>query len=108
MKTLDIRKAELEARRATLEGRLDQITEEFAEHESKDWAEMATEREGDEVLEDLGSAAQQELRAIEAALGRIEAGDYGFCVTCGEPIPEGRLDLLPATPFCARHAGAGH
>ncbi|MBD3787570.1 MAG: TraR/DksA family transcriptional regulator [Sphingomonadales bacterium] len=108
MTPLDTRKAQLETRRAQLNGRLDQITEEFGEHAEKDWAEMATEREGDEVLADLGTAAQVELRAIEAALARIAAGEYGYCVTCGEPISEERLDLLPATPFCRLHAGAGH
>lgn len=105
---LDIRKTQLETRKAQLTGRLGQITEEFGEHAEKDWAEMATEREGDEVLADLGAAAQLELRAIEAALERMAAGEYGFCVTCGEPISDERLDLLPATPFCRRHAGAGH
>ena len=62
---------------------------------------MATEREGDEVLEDLGQSAQLELRMIEAALKRIEAGEYGECVRCGNEIDPGRLNLLPATPFCA-------
>lgn len=108
MKPLDIRKTELETRKAQLEGRLDQISDELEDHESKDWAEMATEREGDEVLEDLGVAAQSELRAIEAALARVAAGEYGYCVTCGEAISEERLDLLPATPFCRLHAGGTH
>ncbi len=107
MKPLDIRRAELEARQQQLASRLDEISDALDEQPSKDWEEMATEREGDEVLEDLGSAAQGELRAIEAALARMEAGEYGYCVTCGEPISEERLDLLPATPFCRHHAGAG-
>jgi DnaK suppressor protein len=41
-----------------------------------------------------------ELRRIDAALGRIAAGDYGFCVGCGETIALKRLDLDPATPVC--------
>ena len=60
-------------------------------HDSKDWAELATEREADEVLEDLGSSARTEMRMIEAALARMNEGEYGFCVTCGEPISEERL-----------------
>jgi len=106
MKPLDIRRAELEARKQALASRLGQISDEFGEHDSKDWEEMATEREGDEVLEDLGAAARGELRAIEAALARMDVGEYGYCVTCGEEISEERLDLLPATPFCRLHAGA--
>ncbi|PTV94479.1 TraR/DksA family transcriptional regulator [Rhodobacter aestuarii] len=104
IKSDETRRAELLARKNQLETRIDQISGEFEEHDSKDWEEMATEREGDEVLEDLGAAAQNELRMIEAALTRMESDDYGYCVICGERIPEERLDLIPATPFCAEHA----
>lgn len=104
MKSLDIRREELLARQAQLTDRMRHISGEFEAHDAKDWAEMATERETDEVLEDLGAAAQNELRMIEAALARMDEGEYGYCVTCGERIPEERLDLLPATPFCATHA----
>lgn len=34
-----------------------------------------------------------------AALARLDAGDYGTCVDCGEPIPERRL---LAQPFAVR------
>lgn len=104
MKSLDTRRAELIARKAQLAERLDQIADEFESHEAKDWAEMATEREGDEVLADLREAARVELRMIEAALARLDDGEYGFCVSCGAAIAEERLDLLPATPFCREHA----
>lgn len=43
-------------------------------------------------------AAQR--RRIEAALVRIEAGDFGYCVVCGEEIAPARLALDPATPNC--------
>lgn len=101
MTTLADRHAALLARQAFLKGRMSQIDTELGAHSAKDFEEMATEREGDEVLEDLGQAAQTEVRMIEAALVRIDAGNYGDCVRCGETIALGRLDLLPATPFCA-------
>ena len=41
-----------------------------------------------------------EIRRIEAALARIEAGDYGYCLSCGEDIEPKRLTLDPATPVC--------
>lgn len=100
MKSDAVRKAELEARQADLNARIEDIGAELDSHESKDWEEMATEREGDEVLEDLGQSAQQELRMIDAALGRLAEGEYGYCVQCGSRIAEERLDLIPATPFC--------
>ncbi|MBC7146549.1 MAG: TraR/DksA family transcriptional regulator [Thioclava marina] len=104
MKSVETRQAELEARRAQLMTRMEQVESELDSHVEKDWDDAAVEQEQDEVLEDLGESAQQELRAIEAALGRIAEGEYGFCVTCGERIDEARLDVLPATPFCRKHA----
>lgn len=50
---------------------------------------------------------QIELRRIESALARIESGDYGCCVTCGEEIAPKRLELDPTTPTCIDCAGRG-
>lgn len=47
---------------------------------------------------------QNEMRLIEAALARLDEGEYGYCVTCGEAIEAERLALSPATPFCIAHA----
>lgn len=99
------RKAQLEARLADLGARLEGIEAELDSHNSRDWEELATEREGEEVLESMGNSGQQEIRAIAAALSRIEAGDYGFCVKCGAEIGDARLDVLPYTPFCRNCAG---
>ena len=41
-----------------------------------------------------------ELRKIDAALARIDAGDYGWCARCGEEIADKRLRLDPAVPVC--------
>lgn len=101
----DDRRAQLLARLSELDARLHEVEAELDAHDSKDWEDLATERETDEVLEGLGLSGQQEIRMIRAALGRIESGDYGYCVTCGGPIAEARLDLVPATPFCRRCAG---
>lgn len=100
MKTVATRKAQLEKRLADLKGRLTGIESELDSHDSKDWEELATERESDEVLESMGVSGQQEIRQIEAALSRIVEGEYGFCAKCGTRISEERLDVLPQTPFC--------
>ena len=47
---------------------------------------------------------QRDMRLIEAALLRLDEGEYGYCVTCGEAIEAERLALNPATPFCIAHA----
>ena len=48
-------------------------------------------------LDDRGNA---ELRTIDRALILIEAGAYGTCEDCGEPIPVERLEVLPAATTC--------
>ncbi len=40
------------------------------------------------------------LGAIEAALERIEDGNYGACDECGGIIKKSRLNAIPYTPFC--------
>lgn len=37
----------------------------------------------------------KKLREINAALARIDEGEYGYCVETGEPIPEARLRVNP-------------
>ncbi len=92
--------AALRARRAELLGDLAEIEDALDDEPPKDWEDRASERQGDEVLEAMGHHDLAELRRIDAALARVEAGTYGICVTCGGEISEARLAVLPATPFC--------
>jgi DnaK suppressor protein len=46
-----------------------------------------------------------DLKRIAAALARIETGDYGYCLTCGQAIAPGRLEIDPAAAECVRCAG---
>jgi DnaK suppressor protein len=41
-----------------------------------------------------------ELRRIDAALQRLEEGEYGYCVECGEAVDPKRLEIDPAAPRC--------
>ena len=100
MKDITTRKEALLARLSELDSRLHRIEAELDEPHSKDWEELAVEREGDEVLEQLGQSGQTEIARIRAALQRIREGTYGECVRCGEDISEERLDTLPDTPLC--------
>ncbi|OOZ37889.1 TraR/DksA family transcriptional regulator [Solemya velesiana gill symbiont] len=43
---------------------------------------------------------EQELKRIAGALSRINEGEYGYCVSCGETIAEKRLEFDPAAPLC--------
>jgi DnaK suppressor protein len=44
---------------------------------------------------------QNELRKIKLALTRIEAGEYGYCQECAEPIAPKRLEIDLTAIFCA-------
>ena len=43
---------------------------------------------------------EQMLRQIEAALQRIEDGEYGDCQSCDEPINPKRLEFDPTVVLC--------
>jgi DnaK suppressor protein len=41
-----------------------------------------------------------ERQRIQSALGRMESGDYGYCILCDEEIAEGRLRFNPSVMAC--------
>jgi RNA polymerase-binding protein DksA len=41
---------------------------------------------------------------VNAALARIEAGTFGRCTQCGQPIAAARLDAIPYTSRCTECA----
>lgn len=43
---------------------------------------------------------EAQLRGIQAALERLDAGTYGVCEACGKPIEDARLEAVPAARFC--------
>ena len=46
-----------------------------------------------------------ELQKIESALVRIQTGEYGYCLKCGEDIPDKRLKVDPGALTCITCAG---
>lgn len=51
----------------------------------------------------IGALVQQvrhHLSEVDAALARVDAGTYGGCERCGEPIGEARLEAVPAARTC--------
>ncbi len=47
-----------------------------------------------------GQRREAMLRNIEAALKRLDDGDYGFCCDCEEPINPKRLEFDPTALRC--------
>lgn len=46
------------------------------------------------------SSLDSQLRAVKDALERIEEGNYGDCLYCGEEIAEKRLEAIPEAEYC--------
>ncbi len=96
----DKRASSLEEKLASLEKRLAAVTKDITKTLSSDFAEQATERENDDVLEEIAKETKFSIQQLKAALQRIEDGSYGACSGCGEAIADGRLDALPETTLC--------
>lgn len=103
----------LDGRRGETEDRLAVIAEDMAvlsgargdstaddEHDpegvtlSEEWSRLAGMR----------ADLEGEVLQIDAALGRLAAGEYGVCTTCGIEIPVERLEVRPFTPSCVNCA----
>ncbi|MBX2856510.1 MAG: TraR/DksA C4-type zinc finger protein [Rhodobacteraceae bacterium] len=100
MTDLAAQKSKLLARLGELDQRLARIEESLDAPHNPDFEEDATEREGDEVREQLGEAGLLEIRQIRAALQRLRVGGYGVCVACGENISPERLIAVPTAARC--------
>lgn len=103
MQALEELRQELEEKRENLLSRLGKINHHLRQKGgplSADWEEQAQELENDEVLQALDSTSRQELKQIQHALSRMDAGTYGECTECGNQIKESRLRALPYTTLC--------
>lgn len=59
------------------------------------------------LLDRFDGRAKAEIEAIDRALVKLEAHQYGQCESCGKDISESRLEALPATVVCMLCAEAG-
>ena len=49
----------------------------------------------------VGSSLESRLERVDRALANLDAGSYGTCDTCGEPIDPRRLRAMPESTVCA-------
>jgi len=66
---------------------------------SEECEQMALAGQRDLVLA-LVDRTLRRLRDVESALRRIERGDFGACIDCGEPIAVSRLTAIPWASRC--------
>lgn len=97
-------KLSLQTRLQALKDRAEGIDDDLSEPADDDWDEEAVEAAGDEVLEEVGEVTLEEIAQIKRALAQIEAGTYGECTRCGEPIPKARMEALPHATNCVKCA----
>jgi DnaK suppressor protein len=74
------------------------------DEESGEGDTLNVERERDLALSAQARAAVDE---IDRALAKMDAGTYGICERCGNPIPKARLKALPYASLCVACKSGG-
>jgi len=69
---------------------------------TQDPADMAANAYTKELLVSMSDNDRQLLNSIDEALDRIEDGEYGKCIRCGEAVSEKRLEAVPWARHCIR------
>jgi len=69
-------------------------------------ADLATETAEREREQGVDEVFREHLEDIDLALASMADGTYGICETCREPIPYERLEIIPSTRYCVKHARA--
>ena len=88
----NILSAELAKSRSAEEEATDELTQDIADKAVSSYTR--------EFLYSLNDTERNTLIQIDQALGRIEDGSYGFCMNCGVPMIEKRLNAVPWAPHC--------
>jgi len=87
----------LAAERARIEHQLEQRRhQDSGEDNAFDLGNVATNTFQDELDEGLRDDLVEDLRAVERAEARLAAGTYGLSIVSGKPIPDERLEIVPA------------
>src|SRR6202049_4367357 len=103
-------KKRLEAKRAELQENIEGLTEAHptpvgaieASEGPQDFEDVAVDFLETQQEQSLLVNEQALLTEVQRALKRIEDGTYGYCVVCGQPIPEKRLEALPWAARCVK------
>jgi len=65
-----------------------------------DIGDMSSNAYSRDVLFNLSETQRQRIRDIDFALERIDQGEYGICMQCGEEIAPRRMEVRPFSRYC--------
>jgi len=108
-KAKQLSKKELKHFKEILEERRKQVTElvedtrhqvGFDREDLPDEVDLATTESGQAMSLMLRDRERVLLRKIEKSLTKIDAGTYGQCENCNDPIEVKRLEARPVTDYC--------
>lgn len=100
MLNIDGLRTRLVAQLAELEAREAELSAELTAPLDPNLSEQAVELEGDDPLGGQIAILNERIGAVRAALGRMDAGSYGECISCGEEILARRLEAEPDAALC--------
>jgi DnaK suppressor protein len=70
------------------------------EAEGMDLADKASSSYTKEFMFSKSDSDRQLLQKVVDALRRLDDGEFGECMNCGEPVEQKRLEAVPWSPFC--------
>ncbi len=95
-------KSRLLRRRNELANMIGTYEQRLDEQKPNDSEDRATASENDEVMEAQVEAEYAEIKAIDAALRRVDNDVYGICLSCDGQISNERLDAVLHATLCRR------
>jgi RNA polymerase-binding protein DksA len=100
-------RTELDAQARELRGEISEAEQSWAalqrdsgEGAGDDQADAGTKTFEREHEMSLANNSRDLLLQVERALARLDAGTYGRCENCGDPIPKARLQAFPRATLC--------
>ena len=70
------------------------------EAEGMDLADKASSSYTKEFMFSKSDGDRQLLQEVVDAVDRLDEGDFGKCMNCGEEVERKRLEAVPWSPFC--------
>jgi DnaK suppressor protein len=70
------------------------------EAEGMDLADKASSSYTKEFMFSKSDSDRQLLQEVVDALRRLDEGEFGDCMNCGEEVERKRLEAVPWSPFC--------